>query len=85
VGLGGDSAVMLTLENRGTGRLDVRCEHRCRMGTTECLPGGSYSMPIQPGLYKIEVWAPSWPSGWEPFTIGIDEGQTTEFVCRPSR
>lgn len=78
-------AVMLTLENRGTGRLDVRCEHRCRMGTTECLPGGSYSMPIQPGLYKIEVWAPSWPSGWEPFTIGVEEGQTTEFVCRPSR
>lgn len=79
------SGIMLAMENRGTGRLDVRCEYRCRMGESQCLPGGSYSAPMEPGWYTIEVWAPNRPSQWEPFAIEIEEGKTTEFVCRPSR
>jgi hypothetical protein len=66
-----------------TGRLDVRCVHRCRMDGTECLPGGGWSSPMKPGTYVIEVWNPDYPGNWEPIAVDVDDGAVTEFDCRP--
>lgn len=76
--------VMMYLENDGTGQLSVTCEQRCRMESMECLPGGSYSMPLPPGAHTLEVWNPDLPTRWEPVTVQIRKGKTTNLTCRPT-
>ncbi|MBU1068978.1 hypothetical protein KJ975_05340 [Myxococcota bacterium] len=68
-----------------TGRLTVRCEHRCRFGATECLPGGGWSSPMKPGAYTIEVWNPEVPGNWQKILVEVRDGETTQFICRPGR
>ncbi|MBU1509393.1 hypothetical protein KKD52_03440 [Myxococcota bacterium] len=68
-----------------TGRLTVRCEHRCRFGATECLPGGGWSSPMKPGAYTIEVWNPDVPGNWQKILVEVRDGGTTHFICRPPR
>ncbi|PKN46612.1 MAG: hypothetical protein CVU59_05560 [Deltaproteobacteria bacterium HGW-Deltaproteobacteria-17] len=66
-----------------TGRLTVRCEHRCRFGATECLPGGGWSSPLKPGAYTLEVWNPAVPGNWQSILVEVRDGETTHFICRP--
>jgi hypothetical protein len=76
---------MMAITHHTTGTLTLHCESRCRLGGGECMPGGSFSQTLEPGRYKVEVWAPRLPSKWEPFEVEIEQGRTTELLCRPSR
>ncbi len=66
-----------------TGRLTVKCVHRCRFRGAECLPGGGWSSPIQPGVYGLEVWNPEVPGNWQEVLVEVRDGGTTHFTCRP--
>ncbi len=66
-----------------TGRLSVKCTHRCRFHGTECLPGGSWSSPLKPGVYELQVWNPDVPGNWETVLVEVQDGGNTHFTCRP--
>jgi len=68
---------------RSQGRLIVRCQHRCRFGTAECLPGGHFEGTHPPGRYSVQVWNPAVPGHWETHEINLEAGQIRTFVCRP--
>jgi len=79
----GGNALCAWHADRTHGRMDVRAQHRCKVGGMELLPGGSLEMVLEPGRYTVEVWSPSAPSGWETQEYEVRIGETTTVVCRP--
>ncbi|MCA9715643.1 MAG: hypothetical protein H6713_34265 [Myxococcales bacterium] len=67
----------------GAGYVEVRCQHRCKIGGGECLPGGAMTMWRAPGPFEVEVYDPDAPEEWTPISIEVEAGGEHVLVCKP--
>lgn len=80
-GLAQIALVLHATKNQGT--LEFDCRGRCRFQGTECLPGGRFSMTLDPGDYTVDLWASHGEALWLPRRVTVRVGEHTTFVCDP--
>ena len=65
------------------GYVEVRCEHRCKIGGMDCRPPSQVASWQPPGPYTVQAYDPSSASGWTDVTIEVVEGERHTLVCKP--